>query len=114
MGFEARWLLEETQYFIIHPLPNLICDQNLWHVLKIPPPAIHIRLLNRFQSSDHCLLLAISENVCAGSAGRYSNFKFVAWNNRKWPCFQTIPCSYDYVLKVNIKKLKKISQCSSI
>ena len=44
--------------FILHPLQNLICDQNLCHLLKILPRAIHVRLLNRFQPSNHCLVVA--------------------------------------------------------
>lgn len=60
---------------------------------NILPPAVHTNLLNLFQPRNHCLLWTFSQNVFASSVGRYSDFKFMAWNNRKQPCFQTIPCS---------------------
>ena len=41
---------------LFHPLQNLICDQNLCHLLKSSLP--HIRLLNCFQPSNHVPVVA--------------------------------------------------------
>ena len=78
-----------------HPLPQIshlnipfcsisslsITQSNLWeksmkiHLPKMLPPAVHTNLLNSFQPSNHCLMSPFSENVYAGSTGRYLNFK---------------------------------------